>query len=203
MKLQDRLPDSITVKGKRIPLDLDFRNVLRMMETLDDKTLMPDAREYLALKCLTKHPPRDTAAAMLAVKLLLFAPSKKGEEQQQRNKITDFVQDAGMIRTAFRQVYGIDLFRDKLHWLEFTELLHNLPEGNRYTETIGIRARPIPTPTKYNQKEREWLIEAKAAVALELSEEEQKNQYEASVGRLFVGLMGMIKDGEDNAKRSG
>ena len=31
MKLQDRLPDSVTVLGKRYKLDLDFRNVLRMM----------------------------------------------------------------------------------------------------------------------------------------------------------------------------
>lgn len=197
MKLQDKLPDSITVKGKRIPLDLDFRNVLRLMETLDDKTLMPEAREYLALKCIMKRPPRDTTAAMMEVKALLFPPSKRKGEQP--NKITDFVQDAGLIRSAFLQVYGVDLFTARMHWLQFTELLHNLPEGNRYTETVGIRARPIPTPTKYNQKEREWLIEAKAAVALEMSEEDAQKQYEAQVGNLFMGLMGMIKDGDGSA----
>ena len=101
-----------------------------------------------------------------------------------------------MIRSAFRQEYGIDLFREKLHWLEFKELLQNLPDGNRYEEVIGIRARPLPAPTKYNAKEREWLMKAKQSVALHLTEQEQEKKYDADVGKIFAGLMSMIpKDG--------
>ena len=32
MKLNDRLPDSVVFRGKRIRLDLDFRNVLQFLE---------------------------------------------------------------------------------------------------------------------------------------------------------------------------
>ena len=44
MKLQDRLPEGVTVDGKFYKMDFDFRNVLRMMEVLDRDDLMPEAK---------------------------------------------------------------------------------------------------------------------------------------------------------------
>ena len=187
MKLTDKLPDGVTVDGRFYALDFDFRNVLRMMETLGNDNLMPDARDFLALKCLTKHP-KNVAKVLAEVKNILFEekPIATGE------RVTSFEQDAGLIRSAFRQVYGIDLFREKMHWLEFRELLQNLPEGNRYEEVLGIRSRPMPAATKYNQKEREWLMKAKQQCALHLTEAEAAKKYDNDVGNIFSGLMSMI-----------
>lgn len=193
MKLQDRLPEGVTVDGKFYRLDFDFRNVLRMMDELDRDDVMPEAKSYNALKCLTNRP-RNVEKVLQAVKGLLFEQKPKKDAK----KVTDFVQDAGMIRAAFRQAYGIDLYRDKLHWLEFSELLNAIPEGSRYTEVIGIRARPMPAATKWNAEERKWLLKAKADVALHLSEKEQAKQYEEDVGRIFAGLMNMIAKGSGN-----
>lgn len=191
MKLFERLPDSVTVNGKRYKMNFDFRNVIRMMETLSRDDLMPDARNFLALKCLTKHPPKDTTAALAAVKGLLFENQPENKDEK---KLTSFEQDAPFIRAAFKQVYGIDLFRDFLHWLEFADYLRGLPDGNRYEEIIGIRARPLPAPTKWNAKERESLMKAKQAYALHLTEAEAAKKYDADVSRIFSGLMGMIRD---------
>ena len=193
MKLQDNLPNGVTVDGKFYKLDFDFRNVLRMMDVLGDKNLMPGAKAYNALKCLTKRP-KNVFNVLEAVEHLLF--SRKPQKDAQ--KVTDFVQDAGMIRAAFLQVYGINLYRDKLHWIEFTELLNAIPEGSRYSEVVGIRARPIPAATKYNQSERNWLIKAKADVALELTDEERAKKYSDDVGKIFDGLIGMIIKGSEN-----
>lgn len=190
MKLQDRLPDGVEVRGKWVKLDFDFRNVLHMLDVLNNRDLIPEARNYLALKCLTKHP-RHVPETMAAVRTVLFIQGGDGEQK----KLTDFEQDAPMIRTAFRQVYNIDLFRAELHWLEFIELLGNLPEGNRYMDVLGIRARPLPAPTKYNQKEREWLMKAKAAHALHMSDEEQERYYEKAVQNVFSGLLKLAKEG--------
>ena len=191
MKLQDRLPDGVTVDGKFYKLDFSFRNVLRMIDILDDDTLMPDARAYNALHCLCKRP-KNAVKVCEAVKSLLFkAPRKKGGQ-----KVTDWVQDAGLIRAAFRQAYGIDLYRDDLHWIEFTELLNAIPEGNRYSEIVGIRARPMPEPTKWNQKEREWLLQAKADYALDLTDKEQAEQYKRDVANVASVLMAMAGGSE-------
>ena len=193
MKLQDRLPDGVEVDGKFYKLDFEFRNVLRMIEVLDQKNLMPEAKAYNALKCLCKRP-KNVLKVREAVEGLLFkAPRKTGNE-----KVTDFVQDAGLIRAAFRQAYGIDLYRDKLHWIEFTEMLNAIPEGNRYSEVVGIRARPIPAATKWNQHEREWLIKAKHDLALEMTEEERASKYDQDVANIAAFLMGMASKGSEN-----
>ena len=193
MRLQDRLPDGVMVDGKFYKMDFDFRNVFWMLDVLDEENLMPEAKAYRALKCLCKRP-RNVYKTLQAVKEVLFtAPRKTGE------KITDFVQDAGLIRAAFRQAYGIDLYREKLHWIEFTELLSAIPEGSRYTEVLGIRAKPIPVPTKYNQEQRASLIRAKADVALMMTEKEQAAKYQRDVDKVAEMLMAMA-GGEDNGE---
>ena len=192
MKLQDHLPDGVFVDNKFYRLDFDFRNVLRMMEILDRDDLMPEAKEFLALKCLTKHP-KNVKKVLIAVRDLLFQQKPKKDAK----KVTDFEQDAGLIRVAFRQEFGVDLYRDKLHWIEFSEMLNAIPEGNRYAEVVGIRARPLPAPTKWNQHEREWLLKAKADVALHLSDKEQAEKYQADVGKVFASLFGMIQKGSE------
>ena len=196
MKLQDRLPDGVTVDGRFYKCDFDFRNVLKMIDILSREDLIGPAREYNALKCVMKHP-KNTGKVLAAVRALLFQQKKPGEPEKEKNRLTDFVQDAALIRAAFRQSYGIDLYRDKVHWMEFSELLNEIPEGSRYAEIVSIRARPIPAPTKYNQSEITWLVNAKAAVALELTEEEKKEQYEKQVQNVFDGLMKYFGGGSD------
>lgn len=190
LKLFERLPDSITVDGKRYKCDFDFRNVLKMLEIMQREDIYPDARDYLCAKCVisSKMPTKTVRNVYNALCSVLFPKAVQTGEK----RLTSYEQDAGLIRTAFRQVYGIDLFRAKLHWFEFQELLQNLPEGNRFEETVGIRARPMPAPNKYNQKEREWLMKAKQSVALHLTDQEQAKKYDADVGKVFAGLMSII-----------
>ena len=76
MKLYETFPQGVTVDGKFYKLDFDFRNVLRMMEILARDDLIPEAREYLALKCLTKHP-HNVANVLSAVRTLLFENREK------------------------------------------------------------------------------------------------------------------------------
>lgn len=194
MKLQDRLPRGVTVRGRFIKLDLDFRNVLKLMDTLARDDLLPEARDYLALRHLTRRPrwPQETLAALRPV---LFPQTKRTAS---KGKITDFEQDADLIRAAFRQVYGIDLYRDKLHWLEFSSLLAGLPEGNRYNEVLGIRARPMPAPTKYNAEERKWLAQAKADLALRVSDKERANTLEQGLRGLAESLLALAAKGSEN-----
>lgn len=191
MKLQDRLPDGVTVEGRFYKMDFSFRNVLRMIEFLDNSDLLPEARAYNALHCLCKRP-KNVFKVLQAVKGILFtAPRKKAGQ-----RVTDWVQDAGLIRAAFRQAYGIDLYRDNLHWIEFTELLNAIPEGNRYSEIVGIRARPMPEPTKCNQKEREWLLRAKADYALDMTESEIAEQQSRDIEKIASVLIAMAGGSE-------
>ena len=190
MKLQERLPDTVTVNGRRIRVDLDFRNVLRMFDILQDNGMTPDAQERLAAQCVTKHPVPGVVAAVRA----LFA-SKESKAAQEHKRVTSFEQDAPLIRAAFMQAYGIDLWTARLHWLQFMELLQGLPDDTQYMNVIQIRSRPMPKPTKHNREEREWLRKAKAQYAIHESEEERERSYQRDVANVFRGLMSMIPGG--------
>lgn len=181
-RLFDRLPEGVTVGGRFFKCDFDFRNVLKMLDVMQMQELTPAARDYLCVKCVFRGhlPARKVADVYSSVCNVLFERTPESGE-----KFMSFEQDAPLIRAAFRQVYQIDLFRDSLSWFEFTELLQALPEGNRFTEIVGIRARPLPAPTKWNGKEREALIKAKQSVALRMTEREQKEKYERDVSRVF------------------
>ena len=98
-----------------------------------------------------------------------------------------------MIRAAFRQNYGIDLYRDKVHWIEFTGLLGALPEGSKYAEVLGIRARPMPKPTKYNREEREWLAKAKARYAIHVDGAEAERNYQTGLRMVAESLLTIIE----------
>jgi hypothetical protein len=189
MKLQDSLPNSVTFNGKRIKLNLDFRNVLRMLHTLSREELTPEAREFLAMKCICKRP---VPGMFVAIQSLLFPKSDKKEAE----RITDFDQDADLIRSAFMQVYGIDLFTEKLHWFKFSCLLSGLPSGCRYSEILNIRARPLPAPTKWNADERNWLINAKTEYAIKLSDKEQEKNYSKQVENIGHFLLSLAGEGE-------
>ena len=198
MKLYERLPESVRVGRRHYRLDLDFRSVLRLMYELGRDDVLSTVREYRALRCVMRRPPRNTAPIMAAVRELLFpahdhAPTGK--------RLTSFEQDADLIRAAFLQEYGINLWRDRLHWIEFSALLSALPEGSRYSDVLGIRARPMPKATKYNAEERRWLARAKEACRLRLSDAEARAAYDEGVRNVFAVLMGMARDkgSENNA----
>lgn len=194
MKLYENLPRFIQYNGRKYRVDLDFRNVLKMLEYLSNDSLIPEAREWLALKCICRHPKK----GMIDVVAKTLFPYAY-ENSVNHERLTDFAQDADLIRAAFLQAYGINLFREKLHWFEFCCLLSCMPEGNKYSDILSIRSRPIPEPTKYNQKEREWLILAKSKYRIRLSEEEQKQKYQNDVGKLFASIAKMIpSEGSEN-----
>lgn len=190
MKLYEPLPTGITVDGRFFKCDFDFRNVLKMLDIMQRDDLYLDARDYLCARCVIpgRIPPKIVRKVYDGLCSILFEKHPETGEK----RVTSFEQDAGLIRAAFRQVYHIDLYRDRLTWFEFRELLQGLPEGNRYEEIIGIRARPLPAPNKYNQKEREWLMKAKQSVALHLTEQEQIKKYDKDVSNVFAGILSMI-----------
>lgn len=196
MKLQDDLPRRVAAEGRTHRVNLDFRRVLKLLAVMADETLIDEAREYLALKCVMRRPPRSAkrrAAVLAAVCAVCFPQRKKPTGP----KMTDFEQDADLIRAAFMQEYGVNLWRDKLHWLEFSALLAGLPEGSRYSDVLGIRARPMPAPTKYNAELRQWLIKAKVEYAVRLTKKEQENSYQTGLRLMAEGLLALAEKSGD------
>lgn len=189
MRLGERLPDSVSAGGRRYRCDFDFRRVLALIDELRDEDVLFEARMYRALRHIMRRPPKDDvkcAQLYQAVRAVLFPGA---DQKTDAKKLTDFDQDADLIRAAFLQEYGIDLWTERVHWLKFTALLAGLPEGSRYADVLGIRARPMPKATKWNQAEREWLQKAKAQYALQMTDEEKARAYDRAVLDIFHALV--------------
>jgi hypothetical protein len=79
-----------------------------------------------------------------------------------------FAQDAPYIYAAFRQAYGIDLFKEqgKLQWWEFMALLSAIPSDTRLCDIIDIRTRKIPAYTGKNQEQIDSLLKLKSKFAI-------------------------------------
>ena len=92
MKLYERLPKSVTVDGKKVRCNLDFRNVIRMMEIIGENDLMPEARNYLAAKCVVKGRVRNPEKIISALKEILFPKQKR---MPNGKRVTSYDQDAG------------------------------------------------------------------------------------------------------------
>ena len=177
IRLYEPYPEEIELDGKTVKLDLSYDRVLRALDLQDETALTPE--DKLELQCallLAKGEevpaePGKQAELLLAV-FELFPKS----EQESKERFIDFRQDAGMIRSAFFRI-GVDLTRDRPHFIRFLELLADLPSDTALMRTIQIRQTPLPQLTEHNREQYARLVEAKARCAIKLSEEERRQKF--------------------------
>ena len=194
MKLTDNLPYEIHTLGQTWRLNPAWHRVLRALDFLADERLYPQVREEAALRLLLRSPlPHKNTHRQLLLKesMKLLVGESKGESGAQAISLT---QDAALIRTAFLQAYGIDLNADRtLHWWTFREMLANLPADTRMAEVISIRTRTLPPPNKYNAAARRALQEAKARCAIQLTEQERKQNYQHSAVQMANAMLSIAQ----------
>ncbi len=154
------LPENVTSEdGNEYPVDPDFRTILACLDRLAD----PDADDlskalFVAARFYKGNPPPDMWP--LFERFLLCGESPADGED---DPVMDFEQDADAIYASFRQQYGIDLIRDKLHWMEFRLLLRGLCEDTKFGELLKLRQLD---PNDYAEKDRAKLRTLQDMVAI-------------------------------------
>lgn len=179
MNIYDPYPTEVEVDGKTYQLNLAYDRVLMVMDIQNDSTLTDiDKQEVQCALLLAGPVPRDPylRAEILNAIFALF-PHEEGESGE---RYIDFHQDAAMIRSAFFRI-GVDLTKQKIHYLQFLELLCDLPSDTALMRTIELRQRPIPKLTPHNREYVADLQKAKARVAIRLTEEEQRAAFAMSI----------------------
>lgn len=201
MDLHIPLPWSITLdSGRRIKLYASFDRVLAFLDVLRGKSMTEDDTEKTALFLLFGDQRLTVAEVREATEKardILFA---EPERESGGPRVLDFRQDAELILAAFRQAYGIDLFREhgRLHWLEFLALLSGIPQNTRLSEVMEIRACKVPPATKNNHEQVRALMKAKAKYAIRITEEERQAQWQAGLQNIAKQMMSNAKTGEQN-----
>lgn len=188
MSLCSPYPDRVQVDGKTYELDLSLRNVLNAMEAAQTEGITPEDAVQIQCAWLLSDPKRVPTDPVLCARILqaVFELLPKADKQQE--KYIDFEQDAALIRSGFMRI-GIDLTREDIHFLQFMELLADLPPDTALMRTVELRQRPVPEINEHNKEQVARLLEAKQRVALKLTEEERRARFERQLmqNRVFWG----------------
>lgn len=172
--LFDYSKDIVVFKGKSYHVNDSFDNVLLVYKMYEEEILEPSDKIKQALKMLTKNPFKVWILSDLDKIELLEKIMKEKINLPKRpqigppRRLIDFEADSDYIYASFKQAYGMDLIRERgrLGWKNFCKLLDGLPDKTKLKEVMRIRAMEVPEPTKYNQKERQNIMELKAYYAL-------------------------------------
>src|SRR5690606_35191911 len=204
MKLTDRIgEDIIEYKGREIRLRLYFDTVLRAFELLKDPHFTDAEKQEILLHMLVENydvvadlKPQDKLSV---VNTIFDRCIIEGGEQGSENPPYDLEKDAEYIYASFMHDYGIDLFEQqgKLHWRKFKALLVGLSDDSMFKRVVAIRTMDVPPPTKYNQKERQQIIEMKRAFSLDRIETVEE------IDRRFDELALMMKSWAKGGKANG
>lgn len=98
---------------------------------------------------------------------------KPGPSQDKR-RLIDYDVDQWRIYADFRQIYGVDLSLDDMHWWMFNGLLWNMPrERSAFMQVIEIRRKEITS--KMGREEKKAVQEAQQIYALD--QPEVKKEY--------------------------
>lgn len=197
--LLDYSRDIVYFKGKKYRINTSFDVVLLVYRLYEDKELEAGDKINQSLKMLTKNPLKVWLLTDLEkIELLDKIMNEKIKLPQrpkigQPKRIMDFEADSDYIYASFKQAYGMDLIeeRGRLGWRNFCELLDGLPDKTKLKEVMRIRAMEVPETTRYNQKERQNIMELKAYYALPIKGVAGGNNLDT----LFATLEGMATHG--------
>lgn len=140
------LPDAVEVGGALVRIDSDFR----VGVAIENEMLCahPDIAGLLAA-FYPNGIPSDMAAA--AEKMLWFYANTENGEPEEGEALQigasgrwyDFTQDADVLMASFRQAYGIDLEKERIHWWKFRRLMFGLPQDTPFVQRVHYRIADI------------------------------------------------------------
>lgn len=167
--LVDRLPDSVTVRGKRYPIRTDFRAALLFELLLDEKTLPAAVKMTRAIRLFYPGKvPDDAGEAFQAIVDFLRgeAPCGRGAQSAPTARLLDFAVDWERLFAAFYDQYGIDLCEVQgLHIYKFRALLCGLREDHAISRVMRLRAMDLSAIK--DKKERARLSRLKERFRIE------------------------------------
>lgn len=129
------LPDSVTYKGEKYPVQTDFRHWIAFFDAAGKRDIAGMLRVYRVL------PPSIEAAVRLSLGFGNGAALPYGGGG--RKIVLDYETDGALIYAAFMGEYGIDLCEAELHWYKFCALLSGLGEERRLSKVMGIRGMEV------------------------------------------------------------
>lgn len=176
------LPD-----GREVPVNADFRVILKCLRTLKDRKFTDAQKEaFISLYFFNGLGVRNPSHL-----LNQFLSDGTESEDDGDPPVMDFEQDADVIYSSFMQSYGIDLIDIPfLHWSKFKALVAGLGDETALGRRVSLR---LAETSKLPPDKRAKLERAQRRVQLNaapMTDEEE---------RLQNALNEALEKGEDTA----
>ena len=145
---------SVRVGDRFFEINTDFRVWIEVSNQLERDDLSDFEKICMLLVMgYKKELPQNIDAAIEAL-FDFFSMGKRGSAPSSHTQVLSFSQDEGFIYAAFMQQYGIDLYKDNLHWHQFLQLLNSLGEDCALVRIMGYRS--IKTGKIKNPQEKKF-----------------------------------------------
>lgn len=132
IKLQNSLPNTITVEGRDYLIKTDFKYWLVFDELIRNDVTLQD----LAFLFEEEVPNCDFSKELIE---FFTNPNSTPNSKGSHETVIDYQEDGEFIYASFLQAYGIDLLETNMHWHKFKALVIGLPKDTIMSEIMGYR----------------------------------------------------------------
>ena len=137
--LLDPLPEDID----GFVIRTDYRVGIQIALCLEDRQLNDNERTFMALSLLYGRGLPPLEAALVGMDWYMRCGQPRSEGGGKQMLWLDY--DAARIYASFRQTFGIEIHRSKLHWFEFMSMLDSLDEDSSLAHAMQIRGTDTST----------------------------------------------------------
>lgn len=181
-------PEFVQIDDKKYKINTDFRVVLRFNKLVSEKKsnmeLILGTLTLFYGKEGTNRPEHMERLLKSALEFVKGRPNSMHIDKNEKiKKDMDYEKDWGLIQSSMKQVYGIDLNTEKLHWWTFFDYLNGMPSDCALNQVREIRNKDLSKIKDRN--EREEYIKLKQQWKLEEENRSLTKEQEESINRFY------------------
>lgn len=135
------LPDCVFVEGKNYNINTDFRIWAELCSFMESSATYEEKILKLLLNGYTNElPPHLDSSVKALLDFMVQGNTINTDYQKSSEKIISFSIDEGVIYASFLYQYGIDLYKENLHWWSFMNLLNSLNSNTAFMKIVTYRS---------------------------------------------------------------
>ena len=138
-----QLPKTLEIRGKPFEIDTDYRNILQIIDALNDEELKDDEKVYVLLRRLFVDPDSLPVGVLEDAVRAAYDFIECGKHEEKKlPKVVDWEKDEQMIFAAVNKVAGQEVRGvPYMHWWTFLGLYQSVDREDLFSFVVSIRQK--------------------------------------------------------------